>query len=137
MIFKKFFKLKDLKNLMIEQREIKTKEAKNKFLKRKLLESRISKQAQKEEDQRIKDLKLQKKTTTFVIKNFTSTIILRIVGALFQSIISLLACVTFVANTYLTNTEYQPFFTTIEITFAVLFSIDYAWGFYNAKNKVK
>ena len=30
-----------------------------------------------------------------------------------------------------------PVFDTLEIIFASLFSIDYSWGLYNAKNKKK
>lgn len=39
-------------------------------------------------------------TTTNAIKNFTLKIILKITGTLFQSLLSLIACIVYVIGTY-------------------------------------
>ena len=89
----------------------------------------------------------QQKKLTRILKNFTSDIIIRIAEGVFQSIISLAACICYVISTYyegqrLVNkrNDFYKFFrlpvlTILEITCAVFFTIDYLWGFFNAKNK--
>ena len=70
------------------------------------------------------------------LKTITFGIVLRIAGNLFQSLMSLLACVVYVASTYYEDQSNSSVWPIFEIIFATFFSIDYLIGFYNAKNKV-
>ena len=71
------------------------------------------------------------------LKTLTFGIIVRIAGAMFQSLLSLSACVVYVVNTYYEDDEsFAEVFAFFEIFFATLFSIDYVMGLYYAKNKV-
>lgn len=77
-------------------------------------------------------------STILALKTITFGIILRIAGAVFQSMLSLAACVVYVVSTYYENDKNtETIWPIFEIMFATFFSVDYCIGFYNAKNKVK
>ena len=100
---------------------------------RKNSEKKIQSLIENEEDKEISN----DMAKNSIIKDFTLSVVLKIGGAVFQSVISILACITYVVNTYVEqNNKYKSYFTSLEVLFALVFLIDYLWGFFHAKNKV-
>lgn len=72
------------------------------------------------------------------VKSFTLRIIMKLTGSLFQSLLSLFACVVYVVNTYYEDdSETEDTFFIFEVVIAVLFSFDYGFGMYSARDKKK
>lgn len=69
-------------------------------------------------------------------RKLTSAFCLQLTGSLFQAILTIVACVVYVVSTYIQD-ENVTTFKTIEITIALLFTLDYVFGFAAAKDKKK
>ena len=119
-----------------DQKRKKTKDAFFKHTYRKQMEKNVNNHLKLEELKRNESMQ-DTKTTTNRIKNITLRLILRIVGTFFQCLMSLMACITYIVNTYITDPKYENFFDFLEIFYASFFSFDYIWNLFNAKNKVK
>lgn len=81
--------------------------------------------------------KVRDPKSKFFMQNFTTSIVVKLAGAMTQSLITILSCIAYVFNTYYEADEYADFFSVTEITFAIFFGIDYCWSFYKSKNKIK
>ena len=63
---------------------------------------------------------------------------MKLTSSLFQSLLSLFACIVYVINTYYEDSDdNQDTFEVLEIVIAILFSVDYLLGFYAVKHKKK
>jgi len=68
----------------------------------------------------------------------TSKILMKISSTLFQSLLSLFACIVYVINTYYEDRDDSHYaFEVLEIVIAILFSVDYLFGLYVVKHKKK
>lgn len=81
---------------------------------------------------------LKKNTQSNTVKSMTYVFILKLTSGLFQSLLSLFACLVYVASTYYSDSDSNSgVFSMLEIIIASLFGFDYAFGFWNAKDKKK
>lgn len=81
-------------------------------------------------------LKATKRSRYF--NRLTSKILMKITSSLFQSLLSLFACIVYVINTYYEDRDdNQDAFEVLEIVIAFLFAVDYLFGFYVVKHKKK
>ena len=61
---------------------------------------------------------------------------MKLTGYMFQSIISVFSCIVYVVSTYY-ETDNEDMFSLLELTLAILFTLDYVVGFTNARDKKK
>jgi hypothetical protein len=81
---------------------------------------------------------LKKNTQNNTVKSMTYVFILKLTSGLFQSLLSLFACLVYVASTYYSDSDSNSgVFSMLEIIIASLFGFDYGFGFWNAKDKKK
>jgi hypothetical protein len=72
------------------------------------------------------------------VRRFTTSILIQLSSSIFQSLLSLFACVVFVVNTYYEDDdEADSSFMIIEVVIALLFTADYLIGFASARDKKK
>ncbi|CAG9319714.1 unnamed protein product [Blepharisma stoltei] len=69
------------------------------------------------------------------IVNMPLRLLLKITGTLFQIALTVFSCIIYVTGTYYSDSS--GVFSTLEIVIALLFTVDYLWGFVNAKDKKK
>lgn len=80
----------------------------------------------------------EKHGSSDVLKKFTTGILIQLSSSIFQSLLSLFACVVFVVNTYYEDDkDTENSFLILEIIIALLFTIDYLIGLSSALNKKK
>lgn len=61
-----------------------------------------------------------------LVKSFTKRLFMKLTGNIFQSLLSLFACVVYVVNTYYEDdTETENTFFILELIIAILFTLDY------------
>lgn len=72
------------------------------------------------------------------VRQFTTNILIQLSSSIFQSLLSLFACVVFVVNTYYEDDEKaDSSFMILEVVIALLFTADYLIGFSLARDKKK
>jgi hypothetical protein len=68
-----------------------------------------------------------------VLSALTLSMIAKLTGNFFQSLLSIFSCVMYVASTYMNDNSVMM--STVEYVVAALFSVDYLWGFTISKDK--
>lgn len=105
----------------------------------------IGMQADKDsQESHLEELRRHHLSSTMMLKNFTTKLIIKITGTFVQSMLSIAACIIYLAETYFENEDgplysesANQYFRVLEIVIAALFTLDYIWGLYIAKNKKK
>lgn len=81
------------------------------------------------------NLEFQLVTNPGYIKNIPMSVMLKISGSLFQTVLTVLSCIIYVTSSY--YDEEDTLFNILDLLIAFLFTIDYMCGFSNSKDKKK
>lgn len=76
-------------------------------IRRKNLETMIERQIEAQQDQRLRANQAELNTAMLALKTLTLSIVLRLAGTMFQSLLSMASCVTYVVSTYYTDDDEQ------------------------------